>query len=88
MLTTRLSTRVLTVVAAAAALLVAATSPAAASSAPLPGSGTTRLEGADRHATAVAVSSSTFSSPQDVVFVASGPGLPGRPGHGPGGRLG
>jgi putative cell wall-binding protein len=71
-----LTTRALTVVAAAAALLVAVASPAAASSAPLPGAGTTRIQGADRYATAVAVSGSTFSSPQDVVFVASGQNFP------------
>jgi putative cell wall-binding protein len=71
-----LSIRALSVVAAAAALLVGTALPASADSAPLAETGTTRIQGADRYATAVAVSASTFSPPQDVVFVASGQNFP------------
>jgi putative cell wall-binding protein len=71
-----LTTRALPVVAAAAALLIGAAIPASAASAPLADTGTTRIQGADRYATAVAVSASTFSPPQDVVFVASGENYP------------
>jgi putative cell wall-binding protein len=70
-----LSIRALSVVAATA-LLVGTAIPATAASAPLADTGTTRLQGADRYATAVAVSASTFSTPQDVVFVASGQNFP------------
>jgi putative cell wall-binding protein len=71
-----LSIRALSVVAAAAALLGTAAVSASAASAPLTDTGTTRIQGADRYATAVAVSASTFSPPQDVVFVASGENFP------------
>jgi putative cell wall-binding protein len=71
-----LSIRALSVVAAAAALLVGTALPASADSAPLAETGTTRIQGADRYATAVAVSASTFSEPQAVVFVASGENYP------------
>jgi putative cell wall-binding protein len=71
-----LTTRALPVVAAAAALLVGAAIPASAASAPLTDTGTTRIQGTDRYTTAVAVSASTFSAPQDVVFVASGQDFP------------
>ena len=71
-----LFTRALPIVAAAAALVVGTAIPASADSAPLTDTGTTRLQGTDRYATAVAVSASTFSAPQDVVFVASGQDFP------------
>jgi putative cell wall-binding protein len=73
---TMLTTRALPVIAAAAALLAGAALPASAASAPLADTGTTRIQGADRYATATAVSASTFTPPQDVVFVASGENYP------------
>jgi putative cell wall-binding protein len=82
-----LSIRALSVVAAAAALLVGTAIPATADSAPLAETGTTRIQGADRYATAVAVSASTFSEPQDVVFVASGENYPDALATGPAAAL-
>ena len=43
---------------------------------PLTDSGTIRLSGSDRYATAVAISKASFSSPQGTVFVASGQQFP------------
>ena len=49
---------------------------ASATSAPIPTTGTVRLAGADRYATAVAVSRKTFTAPQSTVVVASGEDWP------------
>lgn len=43
---------------------------------PLTNTGTIRISGADRYATAVAISKASFTSPQNVVFVASGDQFP------------
>lgn len=64
--------RALAVVAASLTLITGVATSAAATSAPLTGTGTTRLAGADRFETSVAVSKSTFSEPQELVFIASG----------------
>lgn len=64
--------RALGAVAASATLVAALATSAAATSTPLTDTGTTRLAGADRFETAVKVSQSTFTAPQEIVFIASG----------------
>jgi putative cell wall-binding protein len=51
-------------------------SPAVASTTPITQTGTVRLSGNDRYATAVAISKATFAAPVDSVFLASGEGFP------------
>lgn len=63
-------------VATAIGTVAGTTTAASATSAPIPGPGTVRLAGADRYATAVAVSRKTFTAPQSTVVVASGEDWP------------
>ena len=70
--------RQLTTAAVFSVLVVAATASApraVAGETPITGSGTIRLSGSDRYATAVAISRKVFSPPQDV-YVASGEDFP------------
>lgn len=64
--------RPLAVVAASLTILTGVATSAVAASAPLTETGTIRLAGADRYATSVKVSQSTFTTPQELVFIASG----------------
>lgn len=60
----------------AIALLASGVGAAVAATKPLSGTGTTRIAGANRYETAVKVSQRSFTSPQDVVYVASGESFP------------
>lgn len=50
--------------------------PAVASTTPITETGTVRLDGPDRYATAVAISRASFAAPVDAVFLASGESFP------------
>ncbi|TQJ49854.1 cell wall-binding repeat-containing protein [Phycicoccus sp. SLBN-51] len=60
----------------AIALLASGAGAAVAGTTPLSGTGTTRIAGANRFETAVKVSQRSFTSPQDVVYIASGESFP------------
>ncbi len=67
----------------AIALLGAGVGAAVADTTPLTGTGNPRIAGANRYETAVLVSQKSFTSPQDIVFIASGESYADALGAGP-----